>query len=428
MNYQLTPLTNHGIGAEIRGLDLRESIDDELRKALNGEFAKHHVLVFRDQKLSAPQFARAGEIFGELMSHHHKDVRAQDHSEVYEVRNVQVAPGKYRIAGGSFHTDHSNHPIPPKATALHPISLPSYGGDTQFVDMHAAYDDLPEATKRRIEGLRALHVFESKFSPRKLKPLDEKGLAALPPPTKHPLVRVHPENGRKALYFNPVRVEAIDGMSESQALALVGELLAHATQKKYEYRHQWHYGDMVIWDNRSVMHQANGDYDMSELRHLHRIMIKGEPVIPADSANAQEGMKVAKSFLSQTPYAQGRRAFFRYRDLGVEAASGGRMRAYHNSCIVGMTEPTGWHYHDCEMQFVYVLKGTLTIEFEDGTVGTFTAGDSFFVPGGVRHNETYVSADKETLEVSIPGKIGTINVDRPAGLPEILRPVSNERP
>ena len=154
----------------------------------------------------------------------------------------------------------------------------------------------------------------------------------------------------------------------------------------------------------------------------------GNSGVGAEKVDTQKGMKLVKSFVSQTPYAQGRRAFFRYRDLGVEAASGGRMRAYHNTCIAGMTEPTGWHYHDCEMQFVYVMKGTLTIEFEDGTVGTFTAGDSFFIPGGVRHNETYVSEDKETLEVSIPGKIETINVARPSGLPEKLREVSNERP
>jgi len=282
MNYKLTPLTNHGIGAEILGLDLRAPVDASLRKSLNAEFAKHHVLVFRDQKLAAPEFARAGEIFGELMSHHHKDVRADGHGEVYEVRNVQIAPGKYRIAGGSFHTDHSNHPIPPKATALHPVSLPSYGGDTQFVDMHNAYDDLPEATKRRIAGRKAVHVFESKFSPRKLRPLDEKSREALPPPGVHPLVRVHPENGRKALYLNPVRIESIVGMPEDEALALVAELMAHATQKKYEYRHQWRYGDMLIWDNRSVMHQANGDYDMNETRHLYRIMIAGEPVLAAE--------------------------------------------------------------------------------------------------------------------------------------------------
>ena len=145
-------------------------------------------------------------------------------------------------------------------------------------------------------------------------------------------------------------------------------------------------------------------------------------------SETQRAMHLQKSFVSTTPYAPGRRAFFKYRDLGVERASGGRMRAYQNNSIAGMTEPTGWHYHTCEMQLVYVLKGKLVIEFEDGTVGTFTAGDSFFIPGGVRHNEIYVSEDKEALEVSVPGKIGTVNVERPDGLPEMLREVSNERP
>lgn len=142
----------------------------------------------------------------------------------------------------------------------------------------------------------------------------------------------------------------------------------------------------------------------------------------------QQGMHLQKSFRSVTPFAPGRRPFFKYRDLGLEAATNGRMRAYQNSSIVGMTEPTGWHYHDCEMQFVYVLRGTLTIEFEDGTVATFSAGDAFFVPGGMKHNEICVSEDKEALEVSVPGKIGTINCERPEGLPEKLRVVSNEQP
>ena len=151
-------------------------------------------------------------------------------------------------------------------------------------------------------------------------------------------------------------------------------------------------------------------------------------IAQSEERRTPQGMRLLKSFVSTTPFAPGRRPFFRYRDLGLEAATGGRMRAYHNSSIAGMTEPTGWHYHICEMQFVYVLKGKLTIEFEDGTVATFAAGDSFFIPGGVRHNETYVSEDKETIEVSVPGKIETVNVERPAGLPEKLRAVSNESP
>jgi len=284
VNYKLTPLNGYETGAEILALDLKAPVDAELRRALNAEFARYHVLVFRDQQLTATEFARAGEIFGELMSHHHKDVRADGHPEVYVVRNEQIAPGKYRIQGETFHTDHSNHPVPPRATALYPVSLPSYGGDTQFVNMHNAYDDLPETMKRRISGLRAVHVFESKFSPRKLRPLSEQSSKALPPPGIHPLVRLHPGNGRKALYLNPVRIEAIVGMPEDEALALVADLMAHATQKKYEYRHKWRYGDMVIWDNRSVMHQANGDYDMNEVRQLHRIMIAGEPVQAAAAA------------------------------------------------------------------------------------------------------------------------------------------------
>ncbi len=153
-----------------------------------------------------------------------------------------------------------------------------------------------------------------------------------------------------------------------------------------------------------------------------------ETTAQSEERSTQQGMRLLKSFVSTTPFSPGRRPFFRYRDLGLEAATRGRMRAYHNTSIAGMTEPTGWHYHICEMQFVYVLKGKLIIEFEDGTVATFAAGDSFFIPGGVRHNEIYVSEDKEALEVSVPGKIETVNVERPAELPQKLREVSNERP
>ena len=142
----------------------------------------------------------------------------------------------------------------------------------------------------------------------------------------------------------------------------------------------------------------------------------------------QQPMQLLKSFVDATPFAPGRRPFFQYRDLGLEGASNGRMRAYHSTAIAGMLEPTGWHYHTCEMQFVYVLKGTIVLEFEDGTVATFGPGDSLFVPGGVRHNEVYASEDKETLEVSVPGKIGTVQCERPAHLPAELRPVSNSAP
>jgi mannose-6-phosphate isomerase-like protein (cupin superfamily) len=150
------------------------------------------------------------------------------------------------------------------------------------------------------------------------------------------------------------------------------------------------------------------------------------PAAGAEQSQSQP-MQLLKSFVGTTPYSPGRRPFFKYRDLGLEAASGGRMRAYHSTAVKGMVEPTGWHYHTCEMQFVYVLKGKITLEFEDGTVASFGPGDSLFVPGGVKHNEIYASEDKETLEVSVPGKIGTVECARPPHLPATLRAVGNER-
>jgi taurine dioxygenase len=237
------------------------------------------VLVIRDQDLSPEGFKKAAQVFGELQLHDKKETHVPGHPDVYYVSNDQIVNGKRIIPGESFHTDHSNHPAPPKATTLFAVSLPSHGGDTQYVNMHSAYDDLPQETKQRIDGMKAVHVYLSKYSPRSLGHLSEESRKALPPPGIHPLVRTNPENGRKALFLNPVRMESIVGMEDEAALALIADLMAHATQQKYEYRHQWRHGDMVIWDNRSVMHQANPDYDMNERRYLYRLMLKGE--VPA---------------------------------------------------------------------------------------------------------------------------------------------------
>jgi len=241
-------------------------------------------LVVRDQKYTPEQFLEAVQLWGELQPHDKKEEHVPGWPQMYFVSNEQTVPGKQYISGETFHSDHSNHPAPPKATILYPVALPSHGGDTQYVNMHLAYDELPEATKRRIDPLKAVHVYLSKYSPRELKPLSDQSLRVLPPPGIHPLVRVHPENRRKALYLNPVRIESIVGMPDDEALELVAELMAHATQQQYEYRHQWRYGDMVLWDNRSVMHKANPDYDMNERRYLYRLMLKGEPPIPVEAA------------------------------------------------------------------------------------------------------------------------------------------------
>ena len=278
MAYRVVPLTPH-TGAEVLGLDLNRGVDAETRAALNRAFVEHHVLVIRDQAFTPPQFLAAAQIFGELFQHDKREMHVPGWPQMYYVSNEQTVPGKRYISGETFHTDHSNHPSPPKATLLFPVALPQAGGDTQYVNMHLAYDELPAAMKARIAGLQAVHVYLSKYSPRELRPLSEESRAMVPPPGIHPLVRTHPENGKKALYLNPVRIEGIEGMADEDALALVRELMAHAIQPKYEYRHEWRYGDMVIWDNRSVIHKANPDYDMNERRYLYRLMLQGEPPV-----------------------------------------------------------------------------------------------------------------------------------------------------
>jgi taurine dioxygenase len=234
------------------------------------------VLVMRGQRFAPDDFKTAVQLFGELQAHDKKEHHVPGHPDVSYVSNDEFVNGRRIIPGETFHTDHSNHPRPPKATTLFAVELPSSGGDTQYVNMHDAYDDLPEKTKQKIDGLKAVHAYLSKHSPRPLGYLSEESRRNLPPPGVHPLVRTHPENGRKALFLNPVRMESIVGMEDADALKLIDELMQHATQKKYEYRHKWRHGDWVMWDNRSVMHQANPDYDMNERRYLYRLMLKGE--------------------------------------------------------------------------------------------------------------------------------------------------------
>jgi mannose-6-phosphate isomerase-like protein (cupin superfamily) len=131
-------------------------------------------------------------------------------------------------------------------------------------------------------------------------------------------------------------------------------------------------------------------------------------------ADAQPAMKVAVTSAKTPEFVKGRRDFFKYRDLGVTKASSGWMRAQVTSAITGMTQPTGWHYHVCEGQFVYTLKGWVELEFEDGTHCRLESGDSVFIPGGMRHNELATSDDLEILEVSVPADMGTVPVDKPA--------------
>src|SRR4029453_12006045 len=156
-SFAITPLTNH-TGAEVIGLDFTQPIDIETRVTLNRAFPERHVLVMRDQHFTPEQFKAAAQLFGELQPHDKRERHVAGHPDVEYISNDEIVDGNRIIPGETFHTDHSNHPRPPKATTLFAVELPSSGGDTQYVNMHDAFDDLPEGTKQRIDGLKAVHV------------------------------------------------------------------------------------------------------------------------------------------------------------------------------------------------------------------------------------------------------------------------------
>jgi taurine dioxygenase len=281
MPLTVKPLTRT-IGAEVTGVDLAKPLDEPTRKALYDAWIEHAVLVIRDQHLEPPQFAAAARLFGDIMEQQVKKFALPDHPGVGTIssKDLPLVDGKLKVRGEQYHTDHSNYAEPPKATMLHAVSLPKSGGDTQFVDARQAFDELPEEKRRKLVALRSAHVYESSQSPRKMSALSAEERAKIPQ-TVQPLVIRHPESGRSALYLNTARMEGVEGLPTDEGFNLIDELYQHATQSKYEYRHQWRPGDMVIWDNRSVMHQANADYDPSEYRFLYRIMLKGAPLQPA---------------------------------------------------------------------------------------------------------------------------------------------------
>lgn len=271
------------LGGEVVGFDLKHDLNAATAKAVNDAWGQYAVLCFRDQEsLSPDEFVKLGKLFGDIQPQlaTHDAYSVPGHPDVGTISSRHVDPqtGTKIKRGGSWHTDHSHAEEPPRGTMLHAIELPpSGGGETQFCDTRLAWDDLPDEMKTFLKDRKAHHVYLSSRAPRALPTLteDEKHLEA---GNWHPLARTHPLSGRIALYLNPMRIEHVEGMADDEAYALLDELLAHATQDKYQYHHVWKPGDVIIWDNRCTMHQATPIANPEELRFMHRIMIKGEGV------------------------------------------------------------------------------------------------------------------------------------------------------
>ena len=248
------------LGARVEGIDLRDDGDDETIGELRALLLQHHLLVLPNQQLSAIELERFGRRWGDLLTH-----PATKHRDTPFVQWIGGKARKFKLLagehpfGGGWHSDMTWHPTPPIITGLHAQRLPSSGGDTAFANQHLAFEALDEEMQQRLESLRGFH------SGKVFGPDVEDSV--------HPVLRTHEETGRKALYVNGNFTRYLMDMAADESELLLYRLLSHATRPEFVYRHHWQLNDLVMWDNRSVMHYAIRDYD--EMRIMHRFVVQG---------------------------------------------------------------------------------------------------------------------------------------------------------
>lgn len=292
------------LGAEVTGVDLSLPQDDATVHALTQAHAQYEVLVFPRQKISAADLMRFGRYFGEL-SVHPFSTNAADNPELIVYDNKEGNPP---AATDVWHTDETFRECPPMGTMLCAKIVPELGGDTMFCSMTAAYDSLSDRMQNFISGLEAVHDFkpfkalfeESETGRERLRQFEK-----LYPPVTHPVVRVHPVTGKKAVFVNPQFTLGIKGMEERESRTLLDTLFRLTSIHEIQYRHRWEPDMLVFWDNRSAQHAAVHDY-YPQRRLMERVTIKGDrPVGDGAPAKASELRKFKMPPLSSF---EGRRA------------------------------------------------------------------------------------------------------------------------
>ncbi len=272
---QVKPLSESGFFAEITGADLRR-IDDEAQfEAIKAAHLAHGVIVVRDQKLTPKEQIAFSKRFGPLAIHVLEEQLLDGYPEILQVSN-KTKDGRYvglPDAGRFWHTDQSYEERPALGSLLYALEIPADGsGDTWFCDMAAAYKALSPAMKTRLDGLRGMHIYNHSHEEFSLSD-DQSGHL---PGYDHPLVRTHLETGRKALYLGGKLLKYVVGLEEAESDALLAELYAHCDDDAFIYRHKWHQGDLVFWDNRCTMHFAQPYDSQRYTRHMHRTTVMGD--------------------------------------------------------------------------------------------------------------------------------------------------------
>ena len=269
---------------EVDAVNLADDHDDPEIVDIRDALLDHGVLVFHGQDLSSEEHVRFSQKFGPSEIHTVKQYLLPDFPEIIALASRGDKGTKPVANGGAYwHSDITYKARPPMGSILYALEVPPDGGDTLYCDMAGAYDALPDEMKVRINGLKAVHSYLPRFlASRKVDEgfqkegfeLSDAQKAELPE-VVHPIVRTHPENGRKALCFNEGFTVRVEGMDEAEGKALLEELAAHATQDRFVYAHKWSVGDVVFWDNRVTMHKAT-EYDRQYPRRMHRTTVQGD--------------------------------------------------------------------------------------------------------------------------------------------------------
>ncbi|MBH3473673.1 TauD/TfdA dioxygenase family protein [Pseudomonas putida] len=278
--FEIRPFSG-AVGAEIIGLDLAKPVNAEDFARIHRAHLDHHVLVFRDQRISPEQQIAFSRRFGELQIHVLKQFLLTGHPEILIVSNIIENGQNIGLgdAGKFWHSDLSYKALPSLGSMLHAQELPSEGGDTLFADMHKAWDAVPGALRNIVEGRSAAHSYTARYGETKFEgnwrpTLTAEQLAQVQE-VIHPVVRTHPENGRKALFVSEGFTTRIIGLPDDESRDVLQQLYALSVLEQNTYRHQWQPHDLVFWDNRSLIHLATG-CPAHLRRKLYRTTIQGD--------------------------------------------------------------------------------------------------------------------------------------------------------
>ena len=286
---EIRPLDDAPFGAEALGVDVAGELADTDMRALVAALHAHRFLVIRGQAPTLERYLAFGEAWGTPHPHALDHLRLPGFPAILPVGNTMAMHRDPSVRNGAafWHTDQSYEAEPASATMLYAVKVPERGGETLICDLAGAYDALPEATRRRIDGLVALHLYgaaSGRDGEQVAAPIRTEHQRDTLPPVRHRLARPHPVTGRTVLYGVAGTPYAIEGMADDEAAALLEELKSHALQARFIYRHRYRVGDLAIWDTNQTLHSGTAvAFATSErdARLLYRISVKGRPRVCA---------------------------------------------------------------------------------------------------------------------------------------------------